>query len=162
MSSISASIAIISEDNNKIKNLDSFFDIKKEENIINSGNSSPTSTSSLSLKPDFNELYPSYNFNQEYQYIIEQSKLLQKTEHIEIFKIIDNNGDDYTSNENGVFIALNKLKPETLTQIKQFIEFCIINKSQLQKDLHKRDVIREIMNCQTDEIRGFNKIFLLS
>jgi hypothetical protein len=159
MSSISTSIAIAPEDN-KIKNLDSFFDIKKEEHIINSGNSSPTS--SLSSKPDFNELYTTYNFNQEYQYIIEQSKLLQKTEHIEIFKIIDSNGDDYTCNENGVFIALNKLKSETLTQIKQFIEFCIINKSQLQKDLHQRDVIREIMNCQSDEIRGFNKIFLLS
>ncbi len=147
----------IIEDKDKIKNLDSFFDInKKEENVVNSGNSSPI------LNPDFNELYPKYNFNQEYQYIIEQSKLLQKTEHIEIFKIIDNNGDDYTSNENGVFIALNKLKPETLTQIKHFIDFCIVNKSQLQKDLHQRDAIREIMNCQTDEIRGFNKIFLLS
>ena len=33
----------------------------------------------------------SFEHNQEYQFIIEQSKQLHKTEHIEIFKIIDNN-----------------------------------------------------------------------
>jgi hypothetical protein len=131
-------------------NLDAFFDTNKEEDIRAQGGNSPPLN------------YPNYNIDPEYQYIIEQSKLLQKTEHIEIFKIIDNNGDDYTCNENGVFIALNKLKQETINQIKQFIDFCIINKSQLQKDLNQRDAIREIMNCQTDEVRGFNKIFLLS
>ena len=131
-------------------NLDAFFDTNKEDSPRSQGGSSPPLN------------YPTYNFDPEYQYIIEQSKLLQKTEHIEIFKIIDNNGDDYTCNENGVFIALNKLKQQTITQIRQFIDFCIINKSQLQKDLNQRDAIREIMNCQTDEVRGFNKIFLLS
>jgi hypothetical protein len=138
-------------EDNKMQNLDSFFDTKMDE--------SPKSSSPL--RDDYENIYSNYNFNQEYQYIIEQSKLLQKTEHIEIFKIIDNNGDDYTSNENGVFIALNKLKQETLTKIKQFIEFSLDSKSQLQKDLVHRDTIREIMNCQVDEIRGFNKIFLI-
>ena len=98
----------------------------------------------------------------EYQCILEQSKLLHKSEHIEIFKIIDKNGDDYTCNENGVFIALNKIKPETLIEITKFIEFCIVNKSQLQKDLDQRDAIREIMNCQSDDIKGFNKMFLIT
>jgi hypothetical protein len=139
-------------EDNKMQNLDSFFDTKMDE--------SPKSSSPL--RDDYENIYSNYNFNQEYQYVIEQSKLLQKTEHIEIFKIIDKNGDDYTSNENGVFIALNKLKPDTLKQIIQFIEFCIINKSQLKKDSDKRDAIREIMNCQTDEIKGFNKFFLIS
>jgi hypothetical protein len=132
---------------NKMSNLDNFFE-KKEE-----GRHSPEYN---------NNICSSFNYNQEYQYVIEKSKLLQKTEHIEIFKIIDSNGDDYTSNENGVFIALNKLKPETLTQIKQFIDFCLYNKEQLQKDLSHRNAIRGIMNCQTDEGRGFNKIFLLN
>jgi hypothetical protein len=146
------------EENNKINNLDSFFEKKEEKGKNRDGNSSGSDSDS-----ENNNVYTStYNFNQQYQYIIEQSKLLQKTEHIEIFKIIDNNGDDYTSNENGVFIALNKLKPDTLTQITQFIDFCLVSKSQLQKDLHHRDAIREIMNCQPDEIRGFNKIFLLT
>jgi hypothetical protein len=146
------------DDSNKMTNLDSFFEKKEEKIKLRDGNSSGSDSDS-----DNNGYTTSnYNFNQGYQYIIEQSKLLQKTEHIEIFKIIDNNGDDYTSNENGVFIALNKLKPDTLTQIKKFIDFCLVSKCQLQKDLHHRDTIREIMNCQTDEIRGFNKIFLLS
>ena len=118
------------EKDTKIKNLDSFFSTTRED--------SPKSQSPT-FKFDYNQIVTTFEHNMEYQFIIEQSKQLQKAEHIEIFKIIDNNGDDYTCNENGVFIALNKLKPETLTQIKQFIEFCIINKSQLQKDLHQRD-----------------------
>jgi hypothetical protein len=141
------------KDNNKIKNLDSFFSTTKEE--------SPKSQSPT-FKFDYNQIITTFEHNQEYQFIIEQSKQLQKTEHIEIFKIIDANGDDYTCNENGVFVALNKLKPETLKQITQFIEFCIINKSQLQKDMDQLDAIREIMNCQTDDIKGFNKFFLMS
>ena len=142
----------MSIEENKTQNLDSFFDTKKEESPKNSG----------PLREEYENMYSSYNFNQEYQYVIEQSKLLQKTEHIEIFKIIDKNGDDYTTNENGVFIALNKLKPETLKQITQFIEFCLDNKSKLQEDINQRDAIREIMNCQTDEVRGFNKMFLIN
>jgi hypothetical protein len=143
----------LEEKDNKIKNLDSFFSTNRDD--------SPKSQSPT-FKFDYNQIMVSFEHNQEYQFIIEQSKQLQKAEHIEIFKIIDNNGDDYTSNENGVFVALNKLKPDTLKQIIQFIEFCIINKSQLKKDSDKRDAIREIMNCQTDEIKGFNKFFLIS
>lgn len=146
-------------------NLDGFFE--KDDDRRCSGKISPSSLKNVtgngsgSDSEGENGICSTYNFNQEFQYVIEQSKNLQKAEHIEIFKIIDNNGDDYTCNENGVFIALNKLKPETLNKIKQFIEFSLDSKSQLQKDLVHRDTIREIMNCQVDEIRGFNKIFLL-
>jgi hypothetical protein len=115
----------LEEKDNRMKNLDSFFSTNRDD--------SPKSQSPT-FKFDYNQIMVSFEHNQEYQFIIEQSKQLQKAEHIEIFKIIDNNGDDYTSNENGVFVALNKLKPDTLKQIIQFIEFCIINKSQLKKD----------------------------
>ena len=141
----------MTEDSN-IGNLDAFFDKQKDD----SPRMSPPP-----IKFDYKDI-TTFNFNQEYQHIIEQSKNLQKAEHIEIFKIIDANGDDYTCNDNGVFVALNKLKPETLTKIRQFIDFCLVNKNQLEKDLNKRDEIRGIMNCQNDEIRGFNKIFLLT
>ena len=70
-----------SEDkDNKIKNLDSFFSMNKEE--------SPKSQSPT-FKFDYNQIMTSFEHNQEYQFIIEQSKQLHKTEHIEIFKIID-------------------------------------------------------------------------
>ena len=137
----------------KINNLDAFFTKSRED-------SPPRNSPAIPL--DYNQIITLYENNPEYQFIMEQSKILQKPEHIEIFKIIDANGDDYTCNENGVFVALNKLKPETLTEITKFIQFCLINKSQLIQDLNKRDAIREIMNCQNDDIKGFNKIFLLN
>jgi hypothetical protein len=141
------------EKDNKINNLDSFFSTSRDD--------SPKS-SSPTFKFDYNQVINNFEHNQEYQFIIEQSKQLQKAEHIEIFKIIDKNGDDYTCNENGVFVALNKLKPDTLKQITQFIDFCMHNKSQFQKDLDHRCAIREIMNCQSDDAKGFNKIFLMT
>ena len=140
------------EKDNKINNLDSFFSTSRDD--------SPKS-SSPTFKFDYNQVINNFEHNQEYQFVIEQSKQLQKAEHIEIFKIIDKNGDNYTCNENGVFVALNKLKPDTLKQVTQFIEFCIYNKSQLQKDLDRRYAIKEIMNCQTDDSKGFNKNFLM-
>jgi hypothetical protein len=140
------------EKDQKTNNLDAFFSTSKDENKA----PSPT------FKFDYNQVITNFEHNQEYQFIIEQSKQLQKTEHIEIFKIIDKNQDDYMCNENGVFVALNKLKPETLKEITKFIEFCIFNKSQLQKDSDQRWAIREIMNCQQDDAKSFNKIFLMS
>lgn len=137
----------------KLQNLDTFFDIKRED--------SPKDLSEF----DYKELGENYEMNQEYQDIIEQAKSLSKTEHLEIFKIIEANHDDYTVNDNGVFIALNKVKVETLKKIKQSINFYLVNRQQLQKDLAERNSIREIMNCQTADkspFKGFNKSFRIT
>lgn len=130
-------------------NLDSFFDVKKED--------SPKEEHNFDLDDLEN-----YSFSHEYDDIIEQSKLLQKPEHIEIFKIIHQNNCDYTSNDNGVFVALNKLDEETLKKVRQFMNFCVANKERLDQDTHKREAIKEIMNCQNEKSNGFNKSFLLN
>jgi hypothetical protein len=140
-----------------MNNLDAFFDVKKNE----TNNSGYSSNENVSFELDL-EQFNNYTSNQQFEFIIEKTKLLHKLEHLEIFKIIDKNEDSYTSNENGVFVALNKLKPETLNEIGKFINFCILNKSTLQKDLDERDAIRKLMNCQNAEPKGFNKLFLVN
>ena len=142
----------MSESEDKLQNLDTFFDIKRED--------SPKEM----LEFDYQKLGQNFEINCEYQEIIEQAKSLSKTEHLELFKIIDANGDTYSVNDNGVFVALNKLKSETLQSIKQSIDFYLANRKQLQEDLAERNSIREIMNCQGVEARGFkgfNKNFRL-
>jgi response regulator of citrate/malate metabolism len=141
------------ESDDKCQNLDTFFDVKKED--------SPTGQIAF----DYKNLGENFQINCEYQEIIDQAKGLSKTEHLEIFKIIENNNDNYTVNDNGVFIALNKIKPETLESIKQSINFYLANKMRLQIDQAERNSIREIMNCQNQEknnVKAFNKIFRLS
>lgn len=142
----------MSQIEDKLKNLDTFFDIKRED--------SPKDM----IEFDYKGLGENYEMNREYQDIIEQAKSLSKTEHLEIFKIIDASHDDYTVNDNGVFVALNKVKPETLQKIKQSINFYLVNRKQLQEDLAQRNSIREIMNCQNADpspFKGFNKSFRL-
>jgi|UniRef100_A0A6C0E7H3 response regulator of citrate/malate metabolism len=140
-----------SEDN-KCKNLDTFFDIKKED--------SPKDKEDV--KFDYKNIGEKFQMDWEYQEIIEQAKGLSKTEHLEIFKIIENNDDNYTVNDNGVFVALNKIKPDTLESIKNSINFYLANRERLQIDQVERNSIREIMNCQNQEksnVKVFNKIF---
>jgi hypothetical protein len=43
------------------------------------------------------------------KYIIDKSKILKKYEHIEIFKIIRKDNINFTENNNGIFINLNKI-----------------------------------------------------
>jgi len=45
--------------------------------------------------------------------------------HIEIFKIIKDSTTKYTINPNGVFINLSDLDENIITQIKNFVEYCI-------------------------------------
>jgi response regulator of citrate/malate metabolism len=137
----------------KCQNLDTFFDVKKED--------SPKEH----VEFDYKGIDKTLQMNWEYQEIIEQAKGLSKTEHLEIFKIIENNEDNYSINDNGVFVALNKLKPETLESIKNSINFYLANRKRLLMDQAERNSIREIMNCQAQEknnVKSFNKIFRLS
>ena len=62
------------------------------------------------------------------KYIIDKSKVLKKYEHIEIFKILKKDNINFTENNNGIFINLNKISYEILMKIHTFIVYCIKNK----------------------------------
>jgi hypothetical protein len=49
---------------------------------------------------------------------------LDKNQQHEIFKIVKKNESNrYTENNNGIFINMNKLDTETITNIESFLEF---------------------------------------
>lgn len=75
---------------------------------------------------------------------------LQKEEYIEIFKIIKKHNEKFTQNNNGVFITLNKLSQTTMTEIINFIDFCIDNHQRLEKDNNQRNAVMEIMKQPED------------
>jgi hypothetical protein len=56
---------------------------------------------------------------------------LSKLELIEVFKIIYNNNDKYTSNVNGIFIDLNLCCDKTINEIRFFLNFIDENRIKL-------------------------------
>ena len=63
----------------------------------------------------------------------------------EIFKIIKNNKEKYSSNKNGIFVNLNTLKKCTLQEITKFIVFCDNNNSIFEEEEKLRNIYREMI-----------------
>ena len=75
---------------------------------------------------------------------------LRRDEHLEIFKIIRTETDKYTENNNGIFINLKNLTPETLYKIGSFVKYCKENVDNFKKvENIKRDII--LQNKDTNE-----------
>ena len=53
--------------------------------------------------------------------LIDAVKGLTKEEHIEIFKIFLNNNENYSENNNGIFINLNTIKESIIEDILKLI-----------------------------------------
>jgi len=76
---------------------------------------------------------------------------LTNIEMIELFKIILETGENYTKNNNGVFINLNWLNDETLNKINNYISFCIKSQNEITKyELMKSLLNESISSKETD------------
>ncbi len=72
---------------------------------------------------------------------------LRREEHLEIFKIIRTETDKYTENNNGIFINLKNLTPETLFKIGSFVKYCKENIDNFKKvEAIKKDIINNNNN----------------
>jgi len=66
--------------------------------------------------------------------IVKDISELSKDEHIEIFKIIKNSSNNYTRNDNGIFINIVKIDDETFEKIDNFVNFCKDNREKLKQN----------------------------
>ena len=71
---------------------------------------------------------------------------LYETEMVEIFKIIKDNKEKYTTNNNGIFINISNIKPITITEISKFLIFSEKNNKLLDKEEEERDLYREFVS----------------
>lgn len=58
---------------------------------------------------------------------------LGPTEHLEIFKILQDQGIAFTENNNGVFFNLTSLPKEVHEKVDEFVEYCCDNKKELDE-----------------------------
>ena len=76
-----------------------------------------------------------------------KNKIEQLSEHelTEIFKIIKNNSEKYSTNKNGIFRNLSTLKKCSIQEISNFISFCETNNKIIDQDEQTRDIYRDII-----------------
>ena len=93
--------------------------------------------------------------NQDRQEICNNIKIrianLSQNEIEEIFKIIYKNNNNYSKNNNGIFINLSWLDMDTINKIDNYINFCIKS----HNEINKYEVICTMLN---DSINNKEKI----
>jgi hypothetical protein len=124
--------------------------IEKHENINNNNNNNNNIDYLKQIYPPLilnNSLLPSKLENQLYSNIEIKSKIdkLSENEMFEIFKIIKNNKEKYSTNKNGIFINISTLKKITINELCNFLNFCDNNNIIFDNEEKTRDIYREML-----------------
>jgi hypothetical protein len=65
--------------------------------------------------------------------LCDRIKQLGKTEHDEILKRLKKYDVTMTENNNGIFINMSNVHPDAITDIEEFVKFCVDNKQHLDE-----------------------------
>ena len=83
---------------------------------------------------------------ERYKRLVSDIQVLSQVEIEEIFKIIHESKCDYTRNNNGIFVNLAWLHPNTIEQIEKYVRFCNASKMELTKYESLCDVLNHKMH----------------
>ena len=64
--------------------------------------------------------------------IFEEVKRFNRTELEELYKVLRRAGEEVSENRNGMFFDLLSVKDDTVTKIKELIQFCIENRANFE------------------------------
>lgn len=79
---------------------------------------------------------------------------LPKHHHVEIARIVLKSETAYNENQNGIFVNMSALTPETISEIKKYIEHVALQESQLREDeLCKGELKETFFNCTQSQTR---------
>jgi hypothetical protein len=73
-------------------------------------------------------------------------ELLSEHEYYEVFRIIKNNKEKYSTNNNGIFINLSTLKKISIQEISNLLLFCENNNKILEKEEELREIYRDLVS----------------
>jgi hypothetical protein len=71
---------------------------------------------------------------------------LSENEMCEIFKIIKNNGEKYSTNNNGIFVNISMIKKATSLEICKFLYFCDNNNKIIDNEEKDREKYRGLIS----------------
>jgi hypothetical protein len=64
--------------------------------------------------------------------LFEEIKQFNRTEQEELYRILKKNGEEVSENRNGIFFDLMSLKPETVANVQEWVDFCRKNNSEFK------------------------------
>jgi hypothetical protein len=130
-------INTINKEETKNKSLDTFFGISEKP-------PSPINSSDSYENTNYEEI--DFNTKLSLSEIKNRIENLYETELFEIFKIINDNNEKYTTNNNGIFINISNLKSITINEITHFLIFSEKNNKLIDQEESERDLYREIVS----------------
>lgn len=74
--------------------------------------------------------------------MFEVMKILVKSEQEEIYRIIRKSKETYTENSNGIFFDLASISDHSYSQIKEYLEYCIKTRQEMDSRQKEMDLIR--------------------
>lgn len=80
--------------------------------------------------------------NEEYELrrkFLEDLKILSKTEHENMFKILKEDVNDFSENSNGIFFDVSKIGNAVFAKLQAYMDFCMqVRKEQASRDEDER------------------------
>ena len=78
--------------------------------------------------------------------LLEDLKMLNKSEQEEVFRILKLNDGIYSENSNGIFFDLTKLTNDLFEKLLQFVEFCKNNRKEFENREEEEKKAQDIIN----------------
>ena len=78
--------------------------------------------------------------------LLEDLKMLNKSEQEEIFRILKLNDGIYSENSNGIFFDVTKLNDSLFEKLLQFVEFCKNNRKEFENREEEEKKAQDIIN----------------
>lgn len=94
-----------------------------------------------------------YNEIQDYELrkqVLDDLKILNKSEQEEIFRILKVSNSFFSENSNGIFFDMSKLDNDVFSQIIKFLEFCKKNRKNFESREEEEKRAQEILYNPTD------------
>jgi predicted RNA-binding protein len=89
--------------------------------------------------------------------LIDMVKGLSKEEHIEVFKVFRDHHENYSENNNGIFINLNTIRESVIDEILKYIEYMNVKKSDLIQEEMKKDTTKQLLgDCSKVVVNNFD------
>lgn len=88
---------------------------------------------------------------EERKKIFETMRVLVKPEQEEVYRIIRKSKENYTENSNGIFFDLALISDNTFLQIKEYLNFCLKTRQEMDNRLKELENIRIQNENYTDE-----------
>ena len=72
------------------------------------------------------------------EWLKEQLDRMEPNEHTQVFEIIKKHTEQFTKTQSGILISTDQLNDECLSEIENYINFCMDQRKRMEEDMKTR------------------------